>query len=173
MLACLGIGIATTLAVHGADRASAPALHRRRGDASRRCARAMEQRRVTSRELVQQCLAADRDLRGAAERRDRGEPERAARRPRPATASARRARCAGRCTASRSRSRTTSTPPTCRRPAARSRSTGLVPPYDATLTKNLRDAGAVIIAKTVMTELANWVRAPACPATTARWAATA
>src|SRR5262245_21990480 len=34
---------------------------------------------------------------------------------------------------------------------------GLVPPYEATLTKNLRDAGAVIIAKTGMTELANWI----------------
>jgi amidase len=34
---------------------------------------------------------------------------------------------------------------------------GLVPPYDATLTKNLLDAGAVIIAKTMLTELANWV----------------
>jgi amidase len=34
---------------------------------------------------------------------------------------------------------------------------GFVPPYEATLTKNLRDAGAVIIAKTGMTELANWV----------------
>src|SRR6185436_13831654 len=34
---------------------------------------------------------------------------------------------------------------------------GLVPPYEATLTKNLRDAGAIIIAKTTMTELANWV----------------
>jgi amidase len=33
----------------------------------------------------------------------------------------------------------------------------LTPPYEATLTKNLRDAGAVIIAKTVLTELANWV----------------
>jgi amidase len=32
-----------------------------------------------------------------------------------------------------------------------------VPPYEATLTKNLRDAGAVIIAKTGLTELANWV----------------
>jgi amidase len=34
---------------------------------------------------------------------------------------------------------------------------GYRPPYDATLTKNLRDAGAVIIAKTGLTELANWV----------------
>lgn len=34
---------------------------------------------------------------------------------------------------------------------------GMVPPYEATLTKNLRDAGAIIIAKTNMTELANWV----------------
>src|ERR1043165_6935876 len=30
----------------------------------------------------------------------------------------------------------------------------LVPPYEATITKNLRDAGAIIIAKTQMTELA-------------------
>src|SRR5215475_4597366 len=34
---------------------------------------------------------------------------------------------------------------------------GFIPPYDATLAKNLRDAGAVIIAKAGMTELANWV----------------
>ena len=34
---------------------------------------------------------------------------------------------------------------------------GFVPPYDATITKKLRDAGAIIIAKTQMTELANWV----------------
>jgi amidase len=34
---------------------------------------------------------------------------------------------------------------------------GLVPSYEATLTKNLRDAGAIIIAKTNLTELANWV----------------
>src|SRR5436309_247739 len=33
----------------------------------------------------------------------------------------------------------------------------LVPPYDATLAKNLRDGGAIIIAKTQLTELANWV----------------
>jgi amidase len=40
----------------------------------------------------------------------------------------------------------------------------LVPPYEATLTKNLRDAGAIIIAKTQLTELANWVAAnPSMP----------
>jgi amidase len=32
-----------------------------------------------------------------------------------------------------------------------------VPPYEATLAENLREAGAVIVAKTVMTELANFV----------------
>src|SRR6185436_12649126 len=36
---------------------------------------------------------------------------------------------------------------------------GMVPPYEATLTRNLRDAGAIIIAKTGMTELANYVAA--------------
>jgi len=34
---------------------------------------------------------------------------------------------------------------------------GLMPPYDATVTKNLLDAGAIIVAKTQLTELANWV----------------
>ena len=34
---------------------------------------------------------------------------------------------------------------------------GLVPPYEATLVANLRAAGAVILAKTTMTELANWI----------------
>jgi amidase len=34
---------------------------------------------------------------------------------------------------------------------------GLVPPYEATLTRNLRESGAIVIAKTGMTELANWV----------------
>lgn len=40
---------------------------------------------------------------------------------------------------------------------------GLIPPYEATLTKNLRDAGAIIIAKTGMTELANWVAGSPTP----------
>jgi amidase len=34
---------------------------------------------------------------------------------------------------------------------------GYVPPYEATLTRNLKAAGAIIIAKTGLTELANWV----------------
>jgi amidase len=34
---------------------------------------------------------------------------------------------------------------------------GYRPPYDATVVTNLRAAGAIIIAKTVLTELANWV----------------
>src|SRR2546426_7732974 len=40
---------------------------------------------------------------------------------------------------------------------------GFVPPYEATITKNLRDAGAIIIAKTSLTELANWVAGPPTP----------
>ena len=34
---------------------------------------------------------------------------------------------------------------------------GFTPSYEATITKNLRDAGAIIIAKTGLSELANWV----------------
>ena len=77
--------------------------------------------------------------------------------------SAPQARCAGRCTAFRSPLRTTSTPSTCRQPAAPWRLPISFPPYDATLTKNLREAGAVIIAKTVLTELANWVAGAPTP----------
>jgi amidase len=40
---------------------------------------------------------------------------------------------------------------------------GFVPPYEATLVKRLRDAGAIIIAKTGMTELANWIAGPPTP----------
>jgi amidase len=39
----------------------------------------------------------------------------------------------------------------------------LAPPYEATLTKNLRDAGAIILAKTTLTELANWVAGAPTP----------
>jgi amidase len=34
---------------------------------------------------------------------------------------------------------------------------GLIPPYEAAVVVRLREAGAIIIAKTQMTELANWV----------------
>ena len=34
---------------------------------------------------------------------------------------------------------------------------GFVPPYEATLVRNLREAGAIVIAKTGLTELANWI----------------
>jgi amidase len=40
---------------------------------------------------------------------------------------------------------------------------GYRPPYEATVTGNLRAAGAVIVAKTVMTELGNWVAGPPTP----------
>lgn len=40
---------------------------------------------------------------------------------------------------------------------------GLIPPYEATLTKNLREAGAIIIAKTTLIELANWVAGAPTP----------
>jgi amidase len=39
----------------------------------------------------------------------------------------------------------------------------LIPPYEATLTRNLRDAGAIIIAKTTLIELANWVAGAPTP----------
>lgn len=34
---------------------------------------------------------------------------------------------------------------------------GFIPPYEATLTRNLEEAGAIILAKTVLTELANFM----------------
>jgi amidase len=39
----------------------------------------------------------------------------------------------------------------------------LQPPYEATLTRNIKDAGGIIIAKTQLTELANWVAGPPTP----------
>ena len=39
----------------------------------------------------------------------------------------------------------------------------LIPPYEATLTRNLREAGAIIIAKTTLIELANWVAGAPTP----------
>src|SRR5437870_2155782 len=39
----------------------------------------------------------------------------------------------------------------------------LVPPYEATITKNLKEAGAITLAKTTLTELANWVAGAPTP----------
>ncbi len=39
----------------------------------------------------------------------------------------------------------------------------LMPPYEATITKNLKDAGAIVLAKTTLTELANWVAGARTP----------
>ena len=100
-----------------------------------------------------------RPVRGPGERH-RGDQRRARwTRPRTSIASAPPARCAARCTASRSASRTSSTRRACRRPAAAWPSPASRRPTTRTLVKNLRDAGAIIFAKTVLTEFANWVAA--------------
>jgi amidase len=39
----------------------------------------------------------------------------------------------------------------------------LIPPYEATVTRNLREGGAIILAKTGMTELANWMSSTHMP----------
>ena len=83
--------------------------------------RAMQNGSVTSRELVRQYLTRIALYEEKLNAVITVNPN-ALRKPRRAIASVRRAECAGRCTAFRSRSRTTSTRRTCRRPAARSRS---------------------------------------------------
>jgi len=40
---------------------------------------------------------------------------------------------------------------------------GKVAPYESTLARTLRERGAILLAKTVMTELANWVAGPPTP----------
>jgi amidase len=40
---------------------------------------------------------------------------------------------------------------------------GFVPPYEATLVRSLRESGAIIIAKTGLTEWANWMAGPPTP----------
>ena len=117
---------------------------------------AMEQRRVTSHELVQQCLlriatheerlnaviAVNPKALEEAEALDRERAQGKVRGP-----------LHGIPIALKDNIHTTDMPTTGGALAFE----GLIPPYEATLTKNLRDAGAIIIAKTVMTELANWV----------------
>ena len=110
--------------------------------------KALEERRVTSRELVVQYLRAHRPLRGQAERGHHREPRRASRKPRSATASERQGKVRGPLhgipIALKDNIHTTNMPTTGGALAF----DGFVPPYEATLTKNLREAGAIIIAKT-------------------------
>ena len=69
------------------------------------------------------------------------------------------ARTAGRSTGSRSASKTSSTSPDCPRPAVRSAGRARSLPTDAEVVANLRDAGAVIMGKTVTTPYA-WIDPP-------------
>jgi amidase len=117
---------------------------------------AMEQRRVTSRELIQQCLvriATYEERLNAVITVNPKALEEAEALDRERAQGKVRGPLHGIPIALKDNIQTTNMPTTGGALAFG----GLVPPYEATLTKNLRDAGAVIIAKTVMTELANWV----------------
>jgi amidase len=117
---------------------------------------AMEQRRVTSRELVQQCLlriATYEERLNAVMTVNPAALEEAEALDRERAQGKIRGPLHGIPIALKDNIHTTNMPTTGGALAFE----GLIPPYEATLTKNLRDAGAIIIAKTVMTELANWV----------------
>ena len=124
---------------------------------------AMASGRVTSRELVSAVPDAHRALRQEAQRRRDRQSQCAAARPRRAIANARKGRVRGPLhgipIALKDNIHTTDMPTTGGALAF----DGFVPPYEATLVKNLRDAGAMIIAKTGMTELANWMAGPPTP----------
>ena len=164
VLACLGIGIATTLAVHGqapgraATAQAAPA--RQPFDVIEASIpdmrRAMEEGRTTSRAIVQQHLlrmalyedrlnavmAVNPGVLLEAEERDRERAQGKVRGP-----------LHGIPIALKDNIHTLDMPTTGGALAF----DGLRPPYEATLTRLLREAGAVIVAKTVMNELAHWV----------------
>ncbi|HTL02872.1 MAG TPA: amidase family protein [Vicinamibacterales bacterium] len=118
--------------------------------------RAMQEKRVTSRELIRQSLARIEQYEStlnavitinprALQEADERDRERAAGRV--------RGPLHGIPIAVKDNIHTTDMPTTGGALAFK----GFVPPYEATLVKNLRDAGAIIVAKTNMTELANWV----------------
>ena len=117
---------------------------------------AMEQKRTTSREIVQQYLTrialyedqlnaaitVNKDALKEADERDRERAEGKIRGP-----------LHGIPVALKDNIHTTEMPTTGGALAF----AGFTPSYEATITKNLRDAGAIIIAKTGLSELANWV----------------
>ena len=84
-------------------------------------------------------------------------------RPTSATANARRGACAVRCTAFPIALKDNILTHDIVTTGGALAFDGYVPPYEATLVKNLRDAGAVIIAKTGLSELANWVAGAPTP----------
>src|SRR5215475_13483065 len=117
---------------------------------------ALEQKRVTSRELVTQYLvriAMYEDLLHAAVTVNPNALKEADERDRERAAGRIRGPLHGIPIALKDNIHTTDMPTTGGALAF----AGYIPPYEATLTKNLRAAGAVIIAKTTLIELANWV----------------
>jgi amidase len=117
---------------------------------------AMAEKRVTSRELVQQSLtriAFYEDQLNAVISVNRRALEEAAERDRERAAGRIRGPLHGIPIALKDNIHTADMPTTGGSLAF----AGLVPPYEATVTRQLREAGAVIVAKTQMTELANWV----------------
>ena len=117
---------------------------------------AMEQRRVTSRELVQQSLtriAFYEDRLNAAVTINRRALDEAEERDRERAAGRIRGPLHGIPIALKDNIHTTDMPTTGGALAF----AGLTPPYEATITRHLREAGAIVIAKTQLTELANWV----------------
>jgi amidase len=123
---------------------------------------AMEQRRITSRELVTQYLARIamyEDKLHAAITVNRNALKEADERDRERAQGKIRGPLHGIPIALKDNIHTTDMPTTGGALAFE----GFVPPYEATLTKNLREAGAIIVAKTGMTELANWVAGSPTP----------
>ena len=112
-------------------------------------------REITAEAVVRDCLeriaAREPTCQGLGQPRSRL-GARAGARARP------RAAAAGRCTACRSASRTSSTPPTCRPRWARRSIRGHRPLADAACVALLRAAGAVILGKTVTANSPAWRR---------------
>ena len=144
----------TSLAVGGSGhrrRAAGPERHLRPHDGEhRRHQRGVRRRRADLRATRRAVPRAHRgvrrggseDQRGArAERGGAGDRARARRRAQGEGSALAAARHSG------ARSRTSSTRPTCRRPAATCRSKGVMPTHDATIVEALREAGAIILAK--------------------------
>jgi amidase len=163
VLACLGIAIAAAPAVHGqtpgvaATVQPAPAPQPfdvvEAGIPDMR--RAMEQGRTTSREIVQHLvrIALHEDRLNAVIAVNPGALREADERDRERAQGKVRGPLHGIPVALKDNIHTLDMPTTGGALAF----DGLVPPYEATLTRLLREAGAVIIAKTPMTELAHWV----------------